>query len=247
MSDVGQDNRTWPNLAAVFGASGGIGAALVSALVEQDVQVLAGSRSGDVLTAEGVTPFRFDLTDEASIADAIAGFGDTMPDLVVVASGTLTLADGTGPERSHKSLNINAMEQVFRINAHGPALIAKHVFAAAPRKGRTVFAALSARVGSIGDNRVGGWYSYRASKAALNMLLKTFSIEVARTHKEAVVAGLHPGTVDTALSEPFQSNLPDGQLTQPDDAASALLSVLRTLTPVDSGGVFAYDGERVPD
>ncbi len=247
MSDVGQDNRTWPNLAAVFGASGGIGAALVSALVEQGVPVLAGSRSGDVPTVGGVTPFRFDLTDEASIADAITGFGDAVPDLVIVATGTLTLGDGTGPERSHKALDINAMEQVFRINTYGPALVAKHVFAAAPRKERTVFAALSARVGSIGDNRVGGWYSYRASKAALNMLLKTFSIEVARTHKQAVVVGLHPGTVDTALSEPFQSNLPNGQLTKPGDAASALLSVLSNLTPADSGGVFAYDGERVPD
>ncbi|HCH93311.1 MAG TPA: C-factor, partial [Erythrobacter sp.] len=103
-----------------------------------------------------------------------------------------------------------SMDEVFRLNTIGPALVAKHVLPLLPRDRRSVFAALSARVGSIGDNRIGGWHSYRASKAALNMLLKNFAIELGRTHKQAIVAGLHPGTVDSALSEPFQANLPAG-------------------------------------
>jgi NAD(P)-dependent dehydrogenase (short-subunit alcohol dehydrogenase family) len=114
-----------------------------------------------------------------------------------------------------------------------------------PKDRRAVFAALSARVASISDNRLGGWHSYRASKAALNMLLKNFAIELGCTHKQAVVAGLHPGTVDSDLSKPFQSNLPDGQLTRPNDAARNLLDALDGLSPADSGGVFAFDGSQI--
>lgn len=171
----------------------------------------------------------------------------TPPDLVIVASGVLTLADGTGPERSYKSLDPGAMAQIFAANTLGPALVAKHMLPLFARDRRCLFGALSARVGSIGDNRIGGWHSYRASKAALNMLLKNFAIELGRTHRQAIVAGLHPGTVDTALSEPFQSNLPQGQLTKAADAAKNLLAVIDGLTPDDSGGVFDWQGKRVPD
>jgi len=115
-----------------------------------------------------------------------------------------------------------------------------------PRADRFVFAALSARVGSISDNGLGGWHSYRASKAALNMLIKNFALEMGRTHPAGVVVGLHPGTVDSALSEPFQSNLPDGQLTKPDDAADNLLGVLAGLGPEQSGQVFDFAGKVVP-
>ncbi|MEX0341659.1 MAG: SDR family NAD(P)-dependent oxidoreductase [Erythrobacter sp.] len=231
--------------AAVFGASGGIGKAVASALADRGLQVWAGSRSGEVGDGR-LHPFRFDLTDEGSIASAAARIGKSPVDLVIVASGVLTLADGTGPERSLKQLDGATMEQVFHLNTFGPALIAKHMLPLLPRDRRSLFAALSARVGSITDNGLGGWHSYRASKAALNMLLRNFAIELGRMHKQAVVAGLHPGTVDTALSEPFQGNLPEGQLTSPDVAADNLLTVLDGLSPSDSGKVFDWKGEEIP-
>ena len=231
--------------AAVFGASGGIGRALGKALVEQGVEVWAGCRSGNPGIA-GARSFAFDLGDERSIADAADAMRDATPDLVVVASGVLTLDDGTGPERSYRSLDPAKMEHVFLLNTIGPAIVAKHMLPLFDRKKRGVFVALSARVGSISDNRLGGWHSYRASKAALNMLLRNFAIELARTHKQALVAGLHPGTVDTQLSEPFQSNLPDGQLTAPDEAAANLLEVIAKLEPSDTGKIFDYAGELIP-
>ncbi|MBH5322757.1 SDR family NAD(P)-dependent oxidoreductase [Aurantiacibacter sediminis] len=233
--------------AAIFGASGGIGGAMALALAEKGVEVLAGSRSGNAPTHAIVTPFTFDLTDEPSIADAVSAWKDNPPDLVIVASGVLTLTDGTGPERSYAHVEQSAMEQVFRLNTIGPALIAKHVLKLFPRSEKTTFAALSARVGSISDNGIGGWHSYRASKAALNMLIRNYAIEMRRTHKQAVIVGLHPGTVDTALSEPFQKNLPDGQLTARDEAAANLIAVLENLMPEDSGDVFDWKGERVPE
>ena len=231
--------------AAVFGASGGIGRALSAALVERGITVWAGSRSGEELV-EGARPFRFDLGDEDSIRQATDLMRDDPPDLVIVATGVLTLSDGTGPERSFKAIDGAAMAQMFAANTIGPALIAKHMLPLMPRARRCMFAALSARVGSIGDNRLGGWHSYRASKAALNMLVRNFAIEFARTHKQGVVVALHPGTVDTALSEPFQGNVPDRQLTQPSQAAENLLSVIDGLTPEDSGGHFDWKGEAIP-
>lgn len=231
--------------AAVFGASGGIGGALVASLAARGVEVLAGSRNGDGPPMQGVQRFACDVCDEDSIANVASGWRDDPPDLAVVATGILTLPDGTGPERSYKALDPEAMSEVLRINAIAPALVAKHVLPLFPRNRRSVFAALSARVGSISDNRIGGWHSYRASKAALNMLVANFAIEVGRTHPEAVVVALHPGTVDTRLSSPFQSNLPEGQLTAPDEASANLLSVIEGLTPADSGGLFDWRGDRI--
>ncbi|UIP05658.1 SDR family NAD(P)-dependent oxidoreductase [Erythrobacter sp. SDW2] len=234
--------------AAVFGASGGIGAALVRALAAADFQrVYAGSRSGVVPEGEAIVPFRFDYDDPASLSAAAETMAGHPPELVIVATGVLSLPDGPGPERSYKQLEAATMERVLRLNTIGPALVARHLLPLFPRDRRCVFAALSARVGSIGDNRIGGWHSYRASKAALNMLMKNFAIELARTHKQAVAVSLHPGTVDTALSEPFQANLPDGQLTQADTAARNLLTVIEKLTPACSGHQFDWRGERIPD
>ncbi|MDZ4308048.1 SDR family NAD(P)-dependent oxidoreductase [Allopontixanthobacter sp.] len=238
----------FPKCAAIFGASGGIGAALTLALADRGVErIYAGSRSGHVPGGASVIPFTFDLVEESSIAAAAGMMANAPPDLVIVATGTLTLADGTGPERTYRMLDPAAMLQVLRANTIGPAIIAKHLLPLFARDRRSVFAALSARVGSIGDNRMGGWHSYRASKAALNMLLKNFAIELARTHKLAVIAGLHPGTVDTALSQPFQGNVPDKQLFTPQRSAESLLGVLERLQPEDSGGVFDWAGARVPD
>ena len=230
--------------AIVFGASGGIGAALTRALVARGtVTVFAASRERPADLPAGAHWLHFDLDDEASIAQA-AQSADGPLDCVIVASGVLSLPE-RGPERSYKQVEEDAMTRVFHLNTIGPALIAKHVLPLLARDRRSVFAALSARVGSISDNRIGGWHSYRASKAALNMLVRNYAIELGRTHKQAICVALHPGTVDTALSEPFQANLPDGQLTRPDEAADNLLGVIDGLTPEDSGQLFDWKGERV--
>jgi NAD(P)-dependent dehydrogenase (short-subunit alcohol dehydrogenase family) len=246
MDNVGQTAPTAPRTACVFGASGGIGRALCAALAARGcARIHAGSRRGEGPQIAGVQPFAFDLRDEASIAAAAAAMRDDPPALVIVATGVLTLADGTGPERTYKRLDPATMAEVFALNTIGPALIAKHVLPLMPRSERFVFAALSARVGSISDNRLGGWHSYRASKAALNMLLRNFALEMARTHPLGVIAGLHPGTVDSALSQPFQSGLPQGQLTAPATAAENLLGVLAALTPEESGRVFDFRGDEI--
>jgi NAD(P)-dependent dehydrogenase (short-subunit alcohol dehydrogenase family) len=231
----------------VFGASGGIGQAVCAALVAGGAQVVhAGSRRGEGPQGASIRPFAFDLTDEASIAAAAEAMRGDPPEWVIVATGVLTLPGGTGPERTYKRLDPAVMAEVFALNTIGPALIAKHMLAIMPRGRAFTLAALSARVGSISDNRLGGWHSYRASKAALNMLIRNFALEMARTHAESVIVGLHPGTVDSALSQPFQSGLPDGQLATPQQAADNLLGVLARLTPEQSGRVFDFRGEEVP-
>lgn len=223
--------------AVVIGASGGIGGALAARL----------SASGryDIVHALSRSQTGLDLTDEASIAEAAASVGQgPAPALVIVATGVLH--DGRQPERSLRSLDADHMARDYRINAIGPALLAKHLLPLFPRDRRAVFAVLSARVGSIGDNRLGGWHAYRASKAALNMILKNLSIEMARTHPLAVISGLHPGTVATDLSAPFQGGVAAEKLFTPDHSAECLLRVTDGLTPGDSGGVFAWDGARIP-
>ncbi|MBX9884273.1 MAG: SDR family NAD(P)-dependent oxidoreductase [Novosphingobium sp.] len=232
---------------AVFGASGGIGGALAAALAGRaDVaEVHAGSRRGDGPGGGKLRPFAFDLQDEASIAAACAGIHAPL-DLVLIATGRLTRADGTGPEKSYRALSADGLAELFAVNAIGPALIARHALPLLRRDARAVFAALSARVGSIADNRLGGWHGYRMGKAALNMLVKTLALELARTHPQAIAVTLHPGTVDTGLSAPFQRGMAAEKLFTPAFAAQALLGVLDGLTPADSGGLYAWDGARVP-
>jgi len=151
------------------------------------------------------------------------------------------------PEKTWRAIDPEMMAESFIVNTIGPALVAKHVLPLFPRDRRAVFAALSARVGSIGDNRLGGWYSYRASKAALNQIIRTLSIELAAKHPLAICVGLHPGTVATRLSQPFRGNVPAGRLTAPDEAAAKLLDVISGLSPGDTGTVFDTQGMRVPD
>lgn len=223
--------------AVVIGAAGGLGTALVERLRGQGAHAVVRALS----RADGL-----DLEDEAAIAAAAARIADgPPPTLVLVATGVLH--DGFEPERSYRAMTSEHLLRDYRINAVGPALVAKHLLPLMPRDRRAVFAALSARVGSIGDNRLGGWHSYRASKAALNMILRNLAIELARTHPQAVVAGLHPGTVATDLSAPFQGGVAPGKLVTPDYAAERLLAVVAGLTPADSGGVFAWDGQRIPE
>lgn len=233
--------------AVIVGASGGIGRALVERVVAGGAHspVFALSRSGADLGAGAVTGL-IDVTDEQSIQAAAARVAENGPvGLTFVATGLLH-GPGVAPEKALKALDPAALARLFAVNTTGPALVAKHIVPLMPRTGRSVFAALSARVGSIGDNRLGGWYGYRASKAALNQILRTLAIELARTHPEAIVAGLHPGTVRTALSHPFRPDADSPDTVTPEAAAAHLLAVLDGLTPAESGGVFAWDGQAVP-
>ena len=189
-------------VAVVVGASGGIGAALADAL-DRDGGFAAVHR---LARSSATAPI--DLLDEASIAAAAARIGPPVQ-LVIVATGLLHAA-GMAPEKTYRALDPDAMLAAFRVNAIGPALVAKHFLPLLPTRGRGVFAALSARVGSIGDNRTGGWHAYRASKAALNMLIRNLAIETGRRNPETICVGLHPGTVDTALSRPFQRGVGGG-------------------------------------
>ncbi len=232
MDGTGRDD-----VAVVFGAGGGIGGALVAAL--------AGDRrfAAVIGLGRGSAP-RFDLLDEASIAEAVRA---------VAARGAIRLAiDATGflhdeaqmPEKSLRELDADRLARSFALNAIGPALLMKHLLPALPREGRAVFATLSARVGSIGDNRLGGWYGYRASKAALNQFVRTAAVELARRSSAAICIALHPGTVATGLSAPFAAAGLDVQA--PEVAAARLLAVIDRLTPAESGGFFDHRGEAVP-
>lgn len=233
--------------AVVVGASGGIGRALVRALAERQeyAPIFALSRS-ETSFPKSVRTCPIDLGDEATVAAAAAEVGEAGPvGMVIVATGILH-RDGVSPEKTFKALDPAAMATVFSVNAIGPALVAKHFVPLLARRGRGVFAALSARVGSIDDNRLGGWYSYRASKAALNQILRTLSIEVARNRPEAIVVGLHPGTVASALSRPFRPNPAADDVFRPEESAAHLLDVLGRLGADDTGRVFAWDGSPIP-
>ena len=221
--------------AVIVGASGGIGAALAAALADEGETVLGFARSF-------ADERHLDFADEASIAAAAACGGS--PDLVVVATGLLHEGE-RGPEKSYRDLDPAWLARQFAANTIGPALVAKHFLPTMPRTGRTVFAVLSARIGSISDNKLGGWYGYRAAKAALNQFVRTMAIEERRRNERSIVVGLHPGTVDTALSKPFQGNVRPGQLFDGGRAAVQLLDVIEGLRPVDSGKLFAWDGEEI--
>ena len=232
---------------AVIGASGGIGAEFTRQLSSAPhiAQVHAFSRTETDRADAGVLSHAIDITDDDSVQRAaIAATAHAPLDAVIVATGILH-AGSIQPEKSLAQINPQAMLEVMRVNAIGPVLVAKHFLPRMRRDSRTVFAALSARVGSIADNRLGGWASYRASKAALNMLLKTASIEQARRFPECIVVGLHPGTVDTGLSKPFQRRVPDGKLFTTEYAVSRLCDVIDHLAPEDSGRCFAWDGKVI--
>jgi NAD(P)-dependent dehydrogenase (short-subunit alcohol dehydrogenase family) len=220
--------------ALVIGSSGGIGSAIVETLSSyHGTEVVGLSRRGDGL----------DITDEGSV-EAHArilreGYGDF--DTIINATGALVI-DGAPPEKTIKTIDPETMAAQFQLNAIGPALVLKHFHTLLPRKRRSVFASLSARVGSIGDNRLGGWISYRAAKAAQNQIIKTASLEIARTHPNAVVVALHPGTVDTSLARPFATG---HRVASPAEAAIQLLKVIEFLEPSQSGGFFSYDGSAI--
>ena len=233
--------------ACVFGASGGIGSALVHALArDPSVRGIHAFSRRPVPSTGKVTGLICDPLKDDDLARAAEAAKAAGPQhLVLIATGTLH-GETYGPEKAFRDLEEDAFLEVMRINALAPALIARHMAPLLDRERRSVLAALSARVGSISDNRLGGWHSYRASKAALNMLLRGLSIELARRNPNAVVAGLHPGTVDTPLSAPFQRNVPEGKLFATDYVGEALLDVVSRLTPEQTGRVLGYAGKEVP-
>lgn len=236
-----------PSRAVVIGASGGIGSAITELLAREGFEAVhALSRKHASLEHGSVKTSQIDIEHEPSIAAAAEELREGAPlRLVLVATGLLHAADHQ-PEKTYRSLDPEHLARSFRVNAIGPALVAKHMLPLLPKGGKSIFAAISARVGSIEDNRLGGWYGYRASKAALNQLMRTLSVELRRQKPEAICVALHPGTVDTALSQPFQGGVESGKLFTPAYAAEQLLAVLDGLSPSDSGGFFAWDGQRIP-
>jgi NAD(P)-dependent dehydrogenase (short-subunit alcohol dehydrogenase family) len=231
----------------VAGASGGIGGEFVRQLSadERTRRVFALHRSPISGFGPNVTPLAYSLEDEETIRSAAEIVAEHGPlDAVVVATGFLH-SEQIQPEKSISSISAEAMLEAFRVNTIGPVLLAKHLLPLMRPHSKSVFAALSARVGSISDNRLGGWASYRASKAALNMLLRTAAIEHQRRRPESIVVALHPGTVDTRLSAPFQRGVPEGKLFTPTYAVDRLLHIIDGLRPTDTGGFFAWDGQPI--
>lgn len=232
------DSFPQDGLAVVCGATGGIGQAFAAHL-------RASSRfAGVIALARSTSPeLDFDRPDSiAECADFISSLGGEVR-LIIDATGYLH--DETfQPEKSLRQIDPDYMAKQFQINATGPALLMKHLLPLLPRSGKSVFATVSAKVGSIGDNRMGGWYGYRAAKAALNQLVKCSAIEIGRNKRDAACVALHPGTVDTGLSGPFaKSGL---RVQSPEEATANMLGVLEGLTAENSGGFYAYDGKELP-
>jgi NAD(P)-dependent dehydrogenase (short-subunit alcohol dehydrogenase family) len=245
--------------ALVTGASRGIGLEFVRQLLADArfTRVLAGcrdpGRAVDLATLAATEPrlqlLRLDVADDqcaASAARAAREISDRLH-LVVNCAGMLHDASaGVVPEKRLADVRPEALAASFAVNAFGPLLVAKYFEPLIARRERAVFASLSARVGSIGDNRLGGWYAYRGAKAAQNMFTKTLAIEWARSRRNVVCIALHPGTTDTGLSRPFQSGVPPQQLFAPERTVRQLLAVIDRLTPADTGRFFAWDGSGIP-
>jgi NAD(P)-dependent dehydrogenase (short-subunit alcohol dehydrogenase family) len=223
-------------IAVVIGATGGIGGAFVRALEKSRrfARVVAAGRSNE---------HRLDIRDP----DAVAAFAESLAGervrLVIDATGFLH--DETRmPEKSWRDINAQDMAYSYAVNAIGPALLMQHLLPLLPREGKSAFVTLSAKVGSIGDNRIGGWYAYRAAKAALNQIVRCAAIELGRRWREAICVAMHPGTVHTPLTQPFAKN--GLNVREPDEAAAEMLAVIDALTAEESGGFFDYRGERLP-
>lgn len=213
----------------IIGASGGIGSALAQSYRDQGDTVRTLSRRDDGL----------DITNQDNVAQSLNGLGAF--DRMIIATGALEI-NGATPEKSIKSLNADAMADQFALNAIGPALVLSHAHKLLARDRPSACAVLSARVGSIGDNRLGGWTSYRASKAALNQIVRTSAIELHRSHKQTAVVALHPGTVATRFTEKYAGR---HRTVTPDVAAQNIISVLEKLGPADTGRFLDYSGKDI--
>ncbi|AJQ46479.1 SDR family NAD(P)-dependent oxidoreductase [Pseudomonas putida] len=240
----------------ICGASRGIGLALCTALLARDDVSRVWAVSRHASTADGllalarahgerVVLLECDARDELALAALANEVGIACPHLhLVISTLGILHQEGTKAEKSLAQLDLTSLQASFVTNAFAPILLLKHLMPLL-RKQPATFAALSARVGSIGDNRLGGWYSYRASKAALNQLLHTASIELKRLNPNATVLALHPGTTNTELSRPFQGNVPEGKLFEPAFAAQCVIDQVGRLGPSESGSFWGWDGERI--
>ena len=244
--------------AIVVGATQGIGLEFVRQLLQKDgvAHVFATYRTektaADLFALQAENSARLhcipmDLTDEETIAQGTLQVKQTAPAIHLAINCVGLLHSATQqPEKALRQLEADKLLNYFHVNSIGPVLLAKHLMPLFKHKTPALFATISAKVGSIGDNRLGGWYGYRASKAALNMLLKTASIEYSRRSPNTTIVMLHPGTTDTALSKPFQSGVPEGKLFSTERTVTQLLNVLDAVTPQDSGEFFSWDGSRLP-
>ena len=246
-------NLEGPFTALVIGARGGIGNAFVECLLQSSAvdHIFASSRDqvwvSQLSDSQKVTRIYADITDEESILELTQKMNDLPSKLrfVVNCSGLLHTKE-IQPERTWRHLDLNTMRQVFDVNTFGVALLIKHILPLIPREGKSLFATLSARLGSITDNQVGGWYSYRASKAAQNMIVKTAAIEARRKWPHLILIALHPGTVKTPLSDPFTPRLPSHhEVFSPQDSCDKLCKVMGNLTSTNTGNHFAWDGSVI--
>ncbi len=242
----------------IIGASGGIGFAMTRLLLEQGKRVIATVRSDDTKNSarlktlhdkynEQIVYVTMDVTRQISIENAfteIQNFTDLLH-LIINCTGLLHHGNALQPEKRLEDVNADNLAESFSVNATAPLLIARYALPLLRHKQRSVLSNISARVGSISDNRMGGWYAYRAAKAAQNMITKTIAIELSRRSPNTICVGLHPGTVDTALSQPFQKNLKPGQLTTPEQSVQYLYDVISGLKHNDSGKVFAWDDSEI--
>ena len=233
---------------AIIGSSGAIGNAVSDNLInDESIDIIYKfSRSMSVKENERVKNIFLDIEDEESIKSSLDHVpSDTKFDLVFVATGILHDDKEIFPEKSIKDIDIDKLKKVILVNTIGPTLIGKYFIPYLRKDEKSVFAFLSARVGSISENKLGGWYSYRASKTALNQIIKNFSIEIKRTNKNAIFVGLQPGTVKSFLSKPFERNVKEDNLFTPEYSAEKLLQVINDLSPDDSGKFFAWNGEEI--
>lgn len=234
---------------AVFGASGTLGNAFCHLLAtkHQAAHIHAVARVPVAFEQPNIQSHILNFDDELALQSLIDSLTQEQQlDCVIVAIGLLHHSDSNiTPEKSLRALPAEQFHQLFHVNMVLPMLIAKHSLPKLSRHTPSRFAVLSARVGSISDNRLGGWYAYRSAKAALNMGIKNLSIELQRKNPTAIVVALHPGTVDSPLSQPFQNNVPEGKLFTPEFSASCLLAVLERLTSTDSGKIWAWDGQEI--
>jgi len=244
--------------ALVVGASRGIGLEFVHQLLEDDrishlfATYRSSQTSSQLFSLAERYPKRLhclpvDLTQEAQIESALAQISAAVPNLhLVINCVGLLHNDQQQPEKALRQLNSENLLHYFQINSIGPVLLAKHLLPLLKHSDPSLFATISAKIGSIGDNRIGGWYGYRASKAALNMFLKTASIEYRRRSPKTTIVMLHPGTTDTDLSKPFQSGVPPEKLFSTERTVSQLVDVLSAVKAEDSGEFFSWDGSRLP-
>lgn len=233
---------------AIIGSSGAIGNS-ISKLLKSEISVESVynfSRTAISESSEKEKNIYIDIENEDSIIESIKKIPkDIKFDLIFVATGILHNDKDIYPEKSIKDISGNKLKKVLMVNTIGPALIGKYFIPFLNKNNRNVFAILSARVGSISDNKIGGWYSYRASKSALNQIIKNFSIEIKRSNPNSIFVGLQPGTVNSNLSKPFQKNVNSKNLFSPDYSAKKLLDVINNLSNEDTGKLFAWDGEEI--